>query len=198
MIKAIIFDVGGVIYTGKQRANQYMQEKLKIDKNRWENFAVPVWEKLLIGKMTENEGMNEMANKLTIDKSKLVNTWVSAFKIRFELNKNLLKIISLLKNKYKTAILSDQWIIPYRQLITPHVISVFDITVFSHEVGFRKPHQDIYKIAIEKLGVLPQECIFIDDREENLLPAKKLGMKTILFKNNRQLIKELKTHKVNF
>ena len=44
---------------------------------------------------------------------------------------------------------------------------------------------------LERLKVKANECIYIDDREVNLEPAKKLGMKTILFRNAKQLKKEL-------
>ena len=38
----------------------------------------------------------------------------------------------------------------------------------------------------------PEECIFIDDLKETLKPARKLGMKTILFRNNKQLVRDLR------
>ena len=37
----------------------------------------------------------------------------------------------------------------------------------------------------------PSECVFIDDKEENLVPAEELGMKTVLFQNPKQAVKEV-------
>jgi FMN phosphatase YigB (HAD superfamily) len=46
---------------------------------------------------------------------------------------------------------------------------------------------------LKKLNSKPNECIIIDDEESNLLPAKKLGIKTILFKNPKQLKEQLES-----
>jgi putative hydrolase of the HAD superfamily len=191
-IKAIIFDVGGVIYIGEQRANSYMPELLKINKEVWKKATGETWEKLVINNINEDAGLIEMAKNLRINKSKLRKLWNKAFKVRFILNKDLLKIIKKLRKNYKTAILSDQWSIPYKIQLTKKVKSNFDVMIFSHQVGFRKPSPDIYHIALKRLNLKPNECVFIDDLEENLVPAKKIGIRTILFKNNNQLIKDLK------
>ncbi|MCX6724430.1 MAG: HAD family phosphatase [Candidatus Staskawiczbacteria bacterium] len=63
----------------------------------------------------------------------------------------------------------------------------FEDVILSYEVGMKKPEMDIYQLAVEKLKVKPEECIFIDDKEKNLLPAKELGMKTVLAKNPAQI-----------
>ncbi len=191
-IKAIIFDVGGVIYVGKQRSNSYMPELLKMEKEVWKKATEESWENLNIGKIEEDVGLLEMAENLGINKDELRRLWIKTFKVRFILNKNLLKIIKRLKKNYKTAILSNQWSIPYKIQLTKKIKSNFDVMVFSHQVGFRKPSPDIYHITLKRLNLKPSECVFIDDFKENLIPAREIGMKTILFKNNSQLIKDLK------
>ena len=60
-------------------------------------------------------------------------------------------------------------------LITPSAL------FFSRELHVRKPDPDIYKMCLEKMRLNAEECVFIDDMERNLIPAKGLGMKTILF-----------------
>jgi len=197
MIKAIIFDVGGVIYTTKKGEKSYLLKSLKLDKNVWEKAAKDPYENLVTGKINENTGLLQIANGLGIDKEKLKKTWIKTFKVRFTLNKSLLKIIKRLRKNYKTAILSDQWGIPHRALSIKKIESDFDAAVFSHQVGFRKPYPKIYRITLKRLKLKPSECIFIDDLEKNLVAARKLGMKTILFKNNRQLIRNLKKININ-
>ena len=191
MIKAIVFDVGGVIYVGKQKSNTYMPEILKIDQEVWKKATGESWENLCVGAIEEDTGLSNMAKNLGVGKDKLKKLWIKTFKVRFNLNKNLLKIIKELRKNYKTAILSDQWSIPYNLLLTEKIKSNFDVMVFSHEVGFRKPSVNIYNITLEKLKLKPNECIFIDDIKKNLVPAKRLGIKTILFKDNNQLKKDL-------
>jgi putative hydrolase of the HAD superfamily len=55
----------------------------------------------------------------------------------------------------------------------------------------RKPELKIYRLTLKKLKVKPEECIFIDDKEKNLKPAKKLGIKTVLAKNPKQVIRDV-------
>ena len=68
---------------------------------------------------------------------------------------------------------------------------IFDVIVTSYKEKIPKPDIEIFKITVERLGVQPETCVYIDDLEKNIPPAKELGMKTILFKNIEQMKKEL-------
>lgn len=59
------------------------------------------------------------------------------------------------------------------------VLAAFDHVIESSVVGVRKPDPRIYEMACEQLGVLPDECVFLDDLGINLKPARALGMTTI-------------------
>lgn len=68
----------------------------------------------------------------------------------------------------------------------------FDAVILSYEEGMRKPEDlDFYHLAPKRLGVKPEECIFIDDKAENLPPAQSIGIKTVLFKNQQQAIEDI-------
>jgi HAD superfamily hydrolase (TIGR01509 family) len=71
-------------------------------------------------------------------------------------------------------------------------ILFFDDYVLSYEVGVMKPHARIYEVAIEKAAAKAEECLFIDDREENIAAAKGLGIGTILFTPFTDLDHELR------
>jgi HAD superfamily hydrolase (TIGR01509 family) len=64
---------------------------------------------------------------------------------------------------------------------------LFDSVEYSFEAGILKPDERSYRRILEKLKAKPEECVFIDDNPENLPPAEALGMKTILFKDPKQL-----------
>jgi len=68
----------------------------------------------------------------------------------------------------------------------------------SHELGIIKPQNEIYEIAMEKLNVKPKECLLIDDQEDCLKPARKMGMITILFKSLLQLKEKLQKKNIKF
>ena len=59
------------------------------------------------------------------------------------------------------------------------VLARFEHVIESSVVGVRKPDPAIYLMACDKLGVEPQDCVFLDDLGINLKPARALGMATI-------------------
>lgn len=69
----------------------------------------------------------------------------------------------------------------------------FDFAVLSYEQGFAKPDPEIYDIALKKLGegIKPAEIVFLDDKEECLVPARKIGIKTILVQSHEQAIRDV-------
>lgn len=56
----------------------------------------------------------------------------------------------------------------------------FDCVVLSDQVGLVKPDTTIYQLTLDKLGLKAEECLYIDDLAKNLIPAANLGMVTIL------------------
>jgi epoxide hydrolase-like predicted phosphatase len=68
---------------------------------------------------------------------------------------------------------------------------MFDETVFSAEVGMAKPDARIYQLILNRLGVEPQEAVFVDDFIENVEGARHLGLHAIHFKNSPQALAAL-------
>ncbi|NTW75801.1 MAG: HAD-IA family hydrolase [Candidatus Moranbacteria bacterium] len=68
---------------------------------------------------------------------------------------------------------------------------VFDRQFYSFEYGISKPDTRFYREVLELLAVQPDSCLFIDDKEVNLVPARKLGMKTRLYSGRDDLEKTL-------
>jgi putative hydrolase of the HAD superfamily len=73
----------------------------------------------------------------------------------------------------KTALLSNSWGNEYPR---ERWHELFDETVISGEVGMRKPEPEIYLLVAERLGVTPQECVFVDDIATNIRGAAAVGM----------------------
>ena len=71
------------------------------------------------------------------------------------------------------------------------VMDLFDIIVESSIEGVRKPEPKIYEIACERLGIQPENAIFLDDLGINLKPAAAMGMRTIKVLNESQAIEDL-------
>lgn len=61
------------------------------------------------------------------------------------------------------------------------LLGCFDRRVFSYECGFAKPEPGIYLAAIDAAGTDPASCLFVDDREENVRAAQRMGIPSVRF-----------------
>ena len=71
------------------------------------------------------------------------------------------------------------------------VMALFDIVVESSIEGIRKPDPRIYELTCTRLGVRPDQAVFLDDLGVNLKPARALGMHTIKVVEESQALAEL-------
>ena len=84
-----------------------------------------------------------------------------------------------LKDKCKIGIFSNLTIFDKERLDKQVDLSKYDYVFLSYEYGFQKPEIEIYKIVQEKVGVKPEDILFIDDAEKNINTAKKMGWNTL-------------------
>jgi putative hydrolase of the HAD superfamily len=68
---------------------------------------------------------------------------------------------------------------------------LFDVFFSSCWLGVRKPTRQIYERVLGMTQAAPQHSVFVDDREQNLAPARALGMKTILYTSADELASAL-------
>lgn len=74
------------------------------------------------------------------------------------------------------------------------LIQLFDVVVESSVEGVRKPEVAFYQIALDRLGVTAQRCIYLDDLGVNLKPARQMGMTTIKVIDPSEALNELEQH----
>jgi epoxide hydrolase-like predicted phosphatase len=82
----------------------------------------------------------------------------------------------------RTAMLSNSW--GEDRYDRAQLERLFDAWVISGQVGVRKPDPAIYALAAERIGLPPQECVFVDDLPGNLKPARALGMATVVHRGD--------------
>ena len=70
-------------------------------------------------------------------------------------------------------------------------LHIFDALIFSCKIGLNKPELPIYEYCLDSIGLDPDDCLFIDDSEENIAAAAKRGMFTLHFKSFSLFTKEL-------
>lgn len=71
------------------------------------------------------------------------------------------------------------------------IIKDFDWLFLSHEIGHRKPEKEIFEYAIDKTGIAPEKIIFIDDIQEFVEAAGRLGINGILYTDINNLKRDL-------
>ncbi len=197
-IKAIIFDVGGVImFYDHMIAAKQMSKLIKVSSQKIFRIISNSGKYARFTQFCEKGALskdywNLLAKKLEIKKipyHKFNRLWNNIFCP----NKKMKKIIFNLKEDYKLALISNMGKEHKDYLIKKYKITgPFQISIFSCDIGIRKPDLRIYKLALKKLGLKPAEVVFIDDIKENIKGVNKIGIRGVLFKNNNQLFKDLK------
>lgn len=80
-----------------------------------------------------------------------------------------------------------------RDLQAAQIAERFDFIINSSEIGFAKPDMRFYEAAMSVAGVGPNEVLYIDDAEENVEAARKLGFRAVLFCDRNQALSELRS-----
>jgi len=198
MIKVIIFDWGNVIvsYDNIRQTNK-MSAHFKVDKKLFEKIELRNRLKHDLGELSTSEFVRNISNGL--DRKISVTGYYSLmdkFKVA-KLNAGLVGLIKKLRKKYIIFLLSNNSP-PVKAEIKRYALEkLFDKALFSYQVGIKKPNPKFFKMIIAKTNFSYENCLFIDDREDICKVAGKLGMKTIVFKNNVQLKKKLEAFSIN-
>ncbi len=192
-LRAVCVDFGGVLVRTEHEApREHLAQRLGLD---YEALYRLVFEskssrRASVGEISAEEHWNEVARHLGIPSSEIESVRSQFFAGDF-VDHRLLGFLRSLRPSYKTALISNAWS-DLREYITRQGFAdVFDAMVISAEVGVMKPDERIYRIALERLGVRPEEALFVDDFEVNVESARSLGMRGIHFRAPEQALAEL-------
>ncbi len=93
------------------------------------------------------------------------------------------------ENGYRVFVLSNASCEFYSYFTKYYELDFFDGIVVSADLHLMKPDARIYNYLLEKFSLCAEECLFIDDRKENVEGAKAVGINAVLFENNYEEIK---------
>lgn len=94
-------------------------------------------------------------------------------------------LVRRLRPHYKLSILSNADLRLRARLERDGLHALFDDLVVSAEVGMAKPDPAVFRLAAERLGVAPAECVFVDDWDQNVEAARALGMRGVLHRAHK-------------
>lgn len=80
----------------------------------------------------------------------------------------------------------------YYYLFNQGNYDIFDEVYASNLMGISKPDPDFYRYILKKEGIKPKNTVFVDDSEENILSAQKIGINSILFTDSESLKEQIK------
>ncbi len=190
MVKNIIFDIGNVIlkfgrdfllshfYCGEEY--ELLKEKLFCN---WELLD----EDLLSLDEYKSDVLNSLPQHLKGPANAVLNNW--EYYMRY--SEGIIPLILDLKNQgYKLYVLSNMTKHFIKNEYKFPIFSYFDGIVYSAPIKMVKPNPEIYEYLLKKFSLIPEECLFIDDIEKNLAAAARFNIKTFLFKDNVNDLKD--------
>jgi HAD superfamily hydrolase (TIGR01549 family) len=120
--------------------------------------------------------------------SKIVDEYKINSKILYDRNKEILydsakNVLQKLKGKFQLGVIANQPIDIELKLKEFKIFDFFDLIIISEIENIQKPNVKIFKMALQRANCEPSCAVMIGDRLDNdIYPAKKIGMKTILIK----------------
>ncbi|MFH1400133.1 MAG: HAD-IA family hydrolase [Nanoarchaeota archaeon] len=196
MIRTLIFDFAGVITTSAMfpRVAEVLGKRTGMGKEAFMARLKTKEKEYLLGECTTKEYWEDVCHGTSIPYADFVQeiSW-------YQVNDDLLDLLKGLKGRYELVLLSDN----YDALLDAishdkNLEGIFAHTFYSNQLHMTKMHDSerIFAHALKALHAEADECVFIDDKADNLAPAKKLGIRTIHFKDVLQLKRDLATYGV--
>lgn len=196
VIKNYIFDFGNVLaqfYPDKLTAAFVVdQDSRKIV--REVVFDRMYWDKLDDGSITDEEvkkGIRErMPEELLGVAYKVYDNWVSTMTPVEGMQQLICDISKTDKKLYLLSNISIGFAETYQDVKwIKELFDCFDGVVLSGPIGMVKPNKEIFAYLLNKFGLKPEECLFIDDSAKNIAGAKSAGIEGYLFDGDAEKLR---------
>ena len=195
-IRAVIFDMGGVLLrTEDGGPREALGRSLGITRAELERavFECDEARAATAGALPEERMWQAVGERLGVTAEQL-----PAFQDQFwagdELDMDLVQMIRGLRKRWRTGLLSNAWpnIRATLGRLYPDFLDAFDEVLFSAEVKMAKPDAEIYHLMVERMGVRPEQAVFVDDFSANVRGAQRAGLQAVHFTSPAQAWLELR------
>jgi len=194
MIRLVIFDFGGVVHSLKGGSNLERAAKLygvTVEELRPEFTGA--LSKLSTGEMNEFQFWQTLSKTINRPIPPEWRTFWADPMIEEKAYSEIMELVKELKARAVRTVVLSNTIPPHANICRERGwYKPFDKMYLSYEIGIRKPDRKAYELVLKDQDVKGAECVYVDDLEENLIPAGELGMKTILANNPKQVVDTIK------
>lgn len=194
MIKAVLFDYGGVLTEGGTSGGmiRLVTDALGISVKEAKP-ASELLRKLLIGQVTTTQFLRQLQqaypNAQKPTREKMLGTDARVFVPSLP----VYELAAQLRSKgIRTGILSNMFALAADKLRKEGLYDGFDPVVLSCDEHVAKPDPLFYDYAVQKLGIKPEEVLFVDDQERFRPPAELVGMHFVLAQSPEQIVADVK------
>jgi putative hydrolase of the HAD superfamily len=194
-ITTIIFDIGQVLaafdwlgYLDSMKLSPEKREKMVLatlhDLNHWDKHDR--------GVLTDEEFIQESVRKVPGIEKEMREFFKNIHQMVWEYDYSEQWVLEFKKAGYRVYILSN-----YGKTTFAYAKEHFkflrhvDGMVISSDVHYVKPEPEIYRILLDKYQLVPEECVFMDDRADNAETAASFGIHAVQFKTREQVMEEL-------
>ena len=192
-IKGVIFDFGGVIHAFDAEVF-YRRLGTRTEMTPEEIASLIAGSGLPhryeSGEISSREFFRGMESLIGLRVSE--DEFRSAFVAIFTPIEPTLRLIRGLSRTYRLGLLSNtnEWHFEHH-IRTVDVFPLFDAVTLSYQVRTMKPAEGIYRDSLGKIGLPPEECVFVDDLEENVAGAKRMNIHAIRYTDHQRLVSSL-------
>ncbi len=202
VIKTIVFDLGGVIFTdGSMLAIKKIKNALRLQDSDCElleecfsNEPNSMGQLIRLGLITFDEFLDRFVKKLNLPKSKkttIKHLWFSSYVPNYKMK----KILKKLSKKYRIVAFSGNVKDRIKYLEKRYnFLKYFDYKVFSFDYHKNKRRMDFYEELLTHIDCDPSEAVLIDDSWNNIDRAEIVGLRGIHFSYTEQFLKDLKDY----
>lgn len=196
MIKAIIFDFGGVLVRDSRPGSRgKLAQRLNISRERLldhvfgNDLAFPA----TTGRVSENDLWQHIFATMQIAPQQQAE-FIRDFWGEDEIDPKMVDLMKRKRSKYKIGILSNAWSGAREAFVSKYGLDTLtDNMVISAEEGLAKPDPRIYRLAVNRLNIHPDEAIFLDDVMENVVGAREVGLRAFQHVDSQTSVQKIES-----
>jgi putative hydrolase of the HAD superfamily len=184
-IRGIIFDFGGVIHNMRWDVARRLEEEHQLERSTLLRacYDSEEWKDIELGRGDREAWQSKIQARLDEAAGRPMPPLHVEWRESWHIIDENLALVRALRPPYRLAVLSNADItLEDRMRDGLNIHHLFDTVVCSAVVGMAKPDRAVYGLAAERLGLPPDECVFIDDFEHNVKAAQEVGMLGVHFR----------------